>query len=115
MATPDGPTDGMVGGGGDVFRGGVGVGWELGVALGVGAVGVADGVALSVGVADPVGLVATSGEWRGMGRSGGWRPTPESSTMPPAKMMIRATTAATFQPRGRGALGMHPFEQVPVP
>jgi hypothetical protein len=28
--------------------------------------------------------------------------------------MIRARMAAIFQPRGRGALGMQPFDQVPV-
>jgi hypothetical protein len=28
--------------------------------------------------------------------------------------MIRARMAAIFQPRGRGALGMQPFDQVPL-
>jgi hypothetical protein len=111
MATPDGPA-GTVGGGG-VFGGGVGVGWGLGVPLGVGvALAAGEGVALSVAVGLPVELGATSGEWRGVGRSTGWRPTPESSTTPPTKTMIRARMAAIFQPRGRGALGMHPFDQV---
>src|SRR5467141_279028 len=63
MATPDGPTAGLVGGGGEVFRGGVGVGWGLGVALGAGVgLGVGDGGARWVGVGGPVGLGATSGE-----------------------------------------------------
>ena len=62
MATPDGPTAGLVGGG-DVFGGEAGVGWGLGVPLGVGvALPAAEGFALSVTVGLPGGLAATSGE-----------------------------------------------------
>ena len=53
-----------------------------------------------------VGLGPTPGECRGMGRSVGWRPTPESRTTPPTRTTIRARTAASFQPRRRGSLGM---------
>jgi len=104
MGRPDGPTGGLAVGG-DVF----------GVALGVGvALAVADGVALWVTVGPPVGVGPTPGEWRGIGRSVGWRRTPESSTMPPMRRRIKARTATTFQPRRRGSFGMGPFDQVPV-